>query len=197
MKPNVVIRKLHYWSSVAVALPILLVIATGLLLQVKKHLPWVQPAEQLGSVTAPAVDLDDVLAAAISAGLGVRDWNDIQRIDIRPGKGLAKVSLRDGWELQIDLGTGRVLQSAYRRSDVIESIHDGSFFAGNWSKLGVFLPSGLVLLFLWASGLWLFVVPIAARRRKASAIFSRSVVTDSPCPRTTTANASTYVARRR
>jgi hypothetical protein len=108
--------------------------------------------------------------------LGVQGWDEINRIDVRPGRGLAKVSLHSGWEAQVDLGTGRVMQTAYRRSDLIESIHDGSFFAGDWTKLGLFLPTGMVLLFLWGSGLWLFVVPILAKRRKLAAAAARAPV---------------------
>lgn len=48
--------------------------------------------------------------------------------------------------------------SKYRRSDLIESIRDGSFFGGDWVKLGLFLPAGLVLLLLWFSGLWMWWV---------------------------------------
>jgi hypothetical protein len=40
-------------------------------------------------------------------------------------------------------------------------------FAGDWTKLGLFLPAGLVLLLLWLSGL-MFVVPLPAKRRAAS-----------------------------
>jgi uncharacterized iron-regulated membrane protein len=48
---------------------------------------------------------------------------------------------------------------------LIESIHDGSFFAGEWTRLGVFMPAGLVLLLLWISGMWMWWVPFAAKRR--------------------------------
>jgi hypothetical protein len=74
----------------------------------------------------------------------------------------------------VDLGTGRVLQHAYRRSDLIESIHDGSFFGGNWTKLGLFLPAGLMLLFLWISGLFLF---LDSARSEASAQNKRNYLT--------------------
>ena len=47
-------------------------------------------------------------------------------------------------------------------------IHDGSFFGGDWTKLGLFLPSGLVLLLLWLSGLWMWWVPFIAKRRRAA-----------------------------
>jgi hypothetical protein len=62
-------------------------------------------------------------------------------------------------------GPGRGLQSAYRRSDLIESLHDGSFFGGEWPRFGLFLPAGIGLLLLWISGVWLFWMPFAACRR--------------------------------
>ena len=51
---------------------------------------------------------------------------------------MVKVWLNNGWEIQVDLNNGTILQTAYRRSDLIESIHDGSFFGGDWTKLGLF-----------------------------------------------------------
>ncbi len=98
----------------------------------------------------------------------VHCWNDVNRLDVRPSRGMVKVWLMSGHEVQVDLGTGAVLQIAYRRSDLIESIHDGSFFVGDWTKLGLFLPAGLTLLLLWCSGLWMFWVPFSAKRRRAA-----------------------------
>ena len=168
MKPNVLVRKLHYWVSIGIALPALVLIGSGLLLQTKKHWSWVQPAEQRGSGTSPQITLDDLMLRLVSEpALGVAGWEDVNRIDLRPGRGMAKVLLHSGSEIQIDLGTGRILQHAYRRSGLIESIHDGSFFGGDWTKLGLFLPTGLLLLFLWGSGLFLFWIPLAAKRRRA------------------------------
>jgi hypothetical protein len=105
--------------------------------------------------------------------LNVASWDDVNRIDVRPGKGVAKVWLKSGYEVQVDLGTGSVLHSAYRRSDLIESLHDGSFFAGDWTKLGLFLPSGVALLLLWASGLWMFWVPFSVKWKKKQPPASR------------------------
>jgi hypothetical protein len=88
----------------------------------------------------------------------VQSWKDITRIDIRPAKGVMKVLAKNNWEVQLDSATGQVLQVAYRRSDLIESFHDGSWF-GDWAKLGVFLPAALILLVLWITGLVLFFQP--------------------------------------
>lgn len=166
MRFNLLNRKVHYWATAFLALPMLVVIGSGLLLQMKKQWRWVQPEERRGTGTAPAVGLDTVLRSVQMEHPSVTGWDDVNRIDLRPSKGVAKVWLRDGWEIQVDLGTGRVLQSAYRRSDLIESIHDGSFFGGDWVKLGLFLPAGIVLLLMWLSGLWMFLVPLAAKRRR-------------------------------
>ena len=167
MRFNVLNRRLHYWTAIASSLPLLVIIATGLLLHMKKQWPWVQPPERRGVGTVPAIGLEDVLAAAGTVPhLGVRTWSDVNRIDLRPSRGMAKVWLHSGWEVQVDLGTGDVLQVAYRRSELIESIHDGSFFAGDWTKLGLFMPSGVVLLVLWGTGLWMFWLPYSAKLKK-------------------------------
>jgi uncharacterized iron-regulated membrane protein len=167
---NVLNRKVHYWASAIFALPLLVIILSGLLLQAKKQSTWVQPAEQRGTGTVPVISLEQMLDRVKQVpDMSVAGWDDVNRIDFRPGRGVAKVWLQNGYEVQVDLGTGRVLQVAYRRSDLIESIHDGSFFAGDWTKLGLFLPTGLTVLLLWLGGAWMFWVPFSAKRKRAIA----------------------------
>ena len=171
---NVRNRKVHYWAALVVAVPVIVVISTGLLLQMKKHWTWVQPVEQHGTGKIPAIELAGILAAVVAVpGLGVTSWEHVNRLDLRPARGLVKVWLHSGWEVQVDLGTGRVLQSAYRRSDLIESVHDGSYFAGEFTRLGVFLPSGVALLAMWSTGLWMIWVPFFAKRRRRKAPLPR------------------------
>ncbi len=78
---------------------------------------------------------------------------------------MLKVVARSNYEIQIDSQNGKVLQVAYRRSDLIESIHDGSWF-DDWVKLWIFLPAGIILLVLWLTGVYLFWLPIVVRRRR-------------------------------
>lgn len=171
MNINLLSRRIHYWATALIAVPFALVLVTGVLLQLKKQLPWVQPAELRGGKSLNWVGLPEILNALKSRPeLEIEDWKDVARLDIRPSKGIAKAILDSGWEVQIDLENGNVLQQAIRRSDWIESLHDGSFFAGNWSKLGVFLPSALIVLIMWISGLWMFWLPFSVklRRRRAA-----------------------------
>ncbi len=170
MSFNVLNRKVHYWASAIFAIPLLAIILSGLLLQAKKQSTWVQPAELRGTGKVPVISLEQMLDQVKQVpDMNVAGWDDVNRIDFRPGRGVAKVWLQNGYEVQVDLGTGRVLQVAYRRSDLIESIHDGSFFAGDWTKLGLFLPTGLTLLLLWLGGAWMFWVPFSAKRKRAIA----------------------------
>lgn len=165
---NVLNRKVHYWASFIVAVPLLVIILTGLLLQSKKHWTWVQPAEQRGSSTTPAISLDQILDSVRAVPeLNAKTWDDVNRMDVRPGKGMVKVWLQNGYEVQVDLATAEVLQVAYRRSELIESIHDGSFFGGDWVKMGIFLPAGMTLLLLWLGGMWMWWVPFWAKRKRA------------------------------
>ncbi|MFN7629614.1 MAG: hypothetical protein ACK5PZ_22530, partial [Pirellula sp.] len=177
MKLNLLTRRIHYWATAFVAVPFALVLLTGTLLQLKKQLPWVQPTEMRGGKSFNWVGFQEVLGALKNRPeLGIQDWNDVQRLDIRPSKGLAKAILHSGWEVQLDLENGQVLQQAIRRSDWIESLHDGSYFAGNWSKLGVFLPAAIVVLVMWITGLWMFWLPFAVKlRRKRAAVRTKAI----------------------
>jgi uncharacterized iron-regulated membrane protein len=160
-------RKGHRWGAILIALPFLLVILTGLLLQLKKDWSWVQPPTQRGTGTAPVVSFDAILEAAKTAPeAGIHSWDDVDRLDVRPDRGLVKVQAKSGWEVQVDTGTGKVLQTEYRRSDVIEQIHDGSWF-GDRTKLWVFLPVAVVVLGLWISGVYLFILPHSVKWSRA------------------------------
>ena len=159
-------RKLHRWGALITFVPLFLVIVTGLLLQVKKQAVWVQPATIKGTGTIPEISWEKILDVAKSVDqAGVGNWDDIDRIDVRPGKGMLKLQCKNHWELQIDSQSGDLLSSTYRRSDFIESLHDGSFFA-DVAKLWIFLPNGVILLGLWCSGVYLWWLPIGAKRKK-------------------------------
>ncbi len=167
MKPHVLNRRIHYWLTLLVAIPLTVVVTTGLMLQVKKQWSWVQPPEKKGTAKTPTISFADMLEKVRShPGFESFDWADIQRIDVRPSKGITKVLMTNDWEMQIDSATGEIMQVAIRRSDWIESLHDGSYFLGDYSKLGLFLPAGIGLLLMLLSGVWLFWQPIQAKQKK-------------------------------
>lgn len=150
-------RKTHYWGSILCALPILVVIGSGVLLLLKKDVDWIQPPSTRGVSSVPSITFDEILATSKTVKQAkVNGWADIDRLDVRPNKGIVKVRAKSDWEIQIDTQSNEILQVAHRRSDLIESIHDGTFFH-DAVKLWVFLPSSLILLVLWVTGLYLFL----------------------------------------
>ena len=159
-------RKVHRWLAVLAAIPLGVVIVSGLLLQVKKQVAWVQPSTAKGHTQALTVSWEAILAASQAVPAAqVADWEDIIRMDVQPSRGLIKVLCKNGWELQLDTHNGQILSSAYRRSDLIESIHDGSYFSQP-AKLWLFLPNGIALLVLWFTGLYLWYLPWKTRRAR-------------------------------
>ncbi|MHC4379726.1 MAG: PepSY domain-containing protein [Planctomycetota bacterium] len=162
-------RRWHRIGAIAIAAPLLVVILSGILLQLKKELSWVQPPTQTGSTEVPSLEFPRVLEIVRALPeAGIEDWGDVDRIDVRPGKGILKIRCVNGMEVQLDSATGVVLQVARRRSDLIESLHDGSWFH-DLAKLWVFLPAGGVMLLLWLSGMYLWWLPRSLRRKKLKA----------------------------
>jgi uncharacterized iron-regulated membrane protein len=159
-------RKAHRLGSIVIALPLLLVIGTGILLQLRKELPWVQPPTKKGSGKEPTISMEQILSATRSvAETGVSNWADIDRVDVRPKDGIVKVLCRSRWEVQVDFRTGEVLQSAYRRSELIEGLHDGAWFSDS-ARVYLYLPVAVVLLGLWVSGLYLWILPWSVKWRR-------------------------------
>jgi uncharacterized iron-regulated membrane protein len=159
-------RKVHRWGAVIAALPLLVIIASGVVLQLKRESAWIQLPTQLGTGTELLLPWDQVLEVTMGVPEAeVESWADIDRLDVRPSKGMLKVRCKNRWEVQIDTSSGKVLSSTLRRSDWIESIHDGSWFHDSF-KLWVFLPTGLILCGLWVTGVYLWLLPHLVRRRR-------------------------------
>lgn len=140
-------------------------VSSGILLQLKKQSNWIQPNIEITSSSKPVM-LQSYLDAAISVKeANILSWDDIERIDIRPNKGIAKIKSKNNWEIQIDIETSEIYSSNFRRSDIIETIHDGSFFS-EIVKYGWFLPSGILLLVLSLTGIYMFFIPIFSRIKR-------------------------------
>lgn len=158
-------RKIHRWGAILIALPFLIVLISGLFLQVKKEFNWIQPPTQTGTSTDLEITFDDIIAVSSTVEkAGIRNWADVDRLDVRPDKGIVKVRGFNNWEIQIDTKTGAVIQVEFRRSGIIETLHDGSWFHDS-VKLWVFLPSAIIVTILWITGIYMFFIPYIAKRK--------------------------------
>src|SRR5690606_37998666 len=100
---------------------------------------------------------------------------EVDRIDIRPDKGIVKFTFKKHYNgLQLDGTTGALLRVEKRRSDFIEKIHDGSildkvFGTGESVKVSYTVVMGLSLFLLVVSGIWLWYGPKVLRRSRRKA----------------------------
>ena len=164
-------RKTHYWGAFIILLPVLIVSITGIFLQLKKEIDWIQPPTVSGDLpNNPSISFEEILEAAKTVKeTNIESWNDIDRLDVRIDKGIVKVRTKNRWEVQIDTYSGEVVQVAYRRSDIIEEIHDGSWFHEN-VKLLIFLPSGIILFILWITGFYMVLLPYLSKWKKSKSV---------------------------
>lgn len=162
-------RSIHKWVGMSVFLFMIITAFTGVLLGWKKNVALLQPATLKGTSLAfyDWAGFDQIATNAILAIDSVVGRKiEIDRMDVRPDKGIIKVTFKEGyWEVQVDATTARTLSVAQRHADWIEHIHDGSIFSEGF-KLFYTNYLGWGLLFLSITGFWLWYGPKAIRRKK-------------------------------
>jgi uncharacterized iron-regulated membrane protein len=166
MSFNKLNRSTHKWASIIIAVPFLVIIVTGILLLLKKEVAYIQPPSAKGTLASPSIEFDRVLAIAKTVQqAGIHSWEDINRLDVRPSKGIIKVRAESSWEIQLDATTGDILHVAFRRSDIIEKLHDASYWQDN-ANLWFTLPLAVALLLISITGIILFFQPYYRRYKR-------------------------------
>lgn len=145
----------------------ILVSSTGLLLAWKKKADWLQPPTQKGASLESAsqvTSLDKIAEAAFAEGIPeLKTLDDIDRFELHTGKGVFKITSKTGYhELQVNAATAEVLSVSKRNDQMVEDIHDLSFF--NEAFRETVLPVvALCLITLGFSGIIMFFTPIYRR----------------------------------
>jgi uncharacterized iron-regulated membrane protein len=152
-------RKWHAFFGLIAALPLIVTATTGLLLQLRSKVEWIQPSPV--GVTLedgkPFLRVEEVLA---------KFPGEVEALFLRPGKGGFSLRLKNGNEVQLHPQTGEILKDSPRRSTLLIKIHEGSWM-GVFGSLGVHFASGLILIFLIVSGIYIF--PWRKRKKTISA----------------------------
>ena len=148
---------------------------TGLLITWKDELQLKPPSAKVSSKNGSLLPLQTLHDNAVVHIESLNLSTEINRIDYRPRKGLAKVRFEDHFtELQIDCYTGAIISEKIRTADFIEAIHDGSiidfYLSRNSSttKLIYSTFTSLTLLFLSISGFWLWINPKRIKKLKTN-----------------------------
>ena len=153
---------LHLWLGILMTGVILLVSATGVLLNHKRPLGLMPDVSHTPSgrfeEALPLAELARRAEAAVGPAVAAAG---IDRMDVRPGDGLVKVRFSDRAvrEVDLDLHTGRVLHVGERNDVFLEKLHSGEIFGDSWVLLSDASAVALALLLL--SGYWLWLFPRA------------------------------------
>ncbi len=141
-------RKWHAFFGLIAALPLIATAITGILLQLRSKVEWIQPSPVTLTLEEgkPFLRIEELMA---------KFPGQVEGLSLRPGKGGFSLRLKNGNEVQLHPQTGEVLKDSPRRSTLLIKIHEGSWM-GAFGSLGIHFASGLILVFLIISGIFIF-----------------------------------------
>lgn len=172
-------RKIHRLTAVFLFAAFFIMAITGLLLGWKKNSGEIILAKTETGTSKdltqwlPLDNLQNAAIAYLHDSVSAALSTEIDRIDVRPDKGVVKFTFAHHYKgLQVDGATGRILKVEQRRSDLIEHIHDGTIvdrLIG--TKNGIFKliytsVMGLALLLFTVTGFWIWWAPKRLHRLK-------------------------------
>lgn len=175
-------RKVHRLTGAWLFILFLFISVTGLLLGWKKNSNGLILADTEKGTTSeiaewlPLNDLRQNAQQIFKDSISTELSSEIDRIDVRPDKGILKFKFKDNfYGIQLDGATGALLKIERRRSDIIEQIHDGSIldrYLGTSNtpiKLVYTTITGLALLIFTVTGFWLWYGPKQMKKTSKSA----------------------------
>lgn len=140
------LRSAHRKVSLAILLPLSVIILSGLILQLRNQSEWIQP--KTVSAIGP---LEKVMGPEeVFQKLNLTS-QEIEQYIYRPAKKNISIRLVNGEEIQLNPSTGEVMKRAQRRTNFFIDLHQGSIL-GPFGQYGLYLMSGIGLLFLLISG---------------------------------------------
>lgn len=148
-------KKWHRWVAIAATLPLIFIVMTGLLLQLRNQFEWIQPKSLTSDLEEgrPYLTFEQILST--------HGDDKVDQIILRPGKRNLSLRMKDGMEVQIHPQTGEVQKESYRMTSQLIEFHQGSWL-GPAGQYGFHFGAGLGLAFLIVSGIAIY--PYKRRR---------------------------------
>lgn len=172
-------RKVHSILGGSLFIFFILISVTGLLLGWKKHSGGYLLAKSYQGISTdsktwlPIDSLKQIAFHTLRDSVSGDLSTSLDRIDIRPKKGMVKFVFADHyWGVQLDCTTGQVLHIERRRSDFVEHLHDGSYWdsllqlGDEPAKLLYTTTTGVALLLFSITGFYLYYGPKRIRQQK-------------------------------
>lgn len=166
------LRKFHRWMGIPLILFFLVIGVTSILLAWKKKVELLPPTLETKVENGTWLRPSELVAIGEQEMVKLGEDSEVDRIDIRPDKGTAKVTFKKHFtEVQVDGYSGEVLSIATRHSDWIEKVHDGSIVdfyttGDEGAKLTYSTLVSIGLILLAFSGFYLWYYPKLIRKMK-------------------------------
>ena len=164
----------HLWVGVIGTVMLMVIAVTGVLLNHKRALGLMPDvAHEPMAPFAASVSLERVATAALEAvpanerGTWTRgapvDVALIERMDVRPRDGYAKVRFGDrrNTEVTVDIASASVIHVGYRDDVYLEKLHSGELLGDNFVLLSDIAAIALVITLV--TGYWLWLAPRLSR----------------------------------
>jgi hypothetical protein len=145
---------------------------TSILLAWKKKVELLPPTLETKVENGTWLRPSEIVTIGEQEMVKLGEDSEVDRIDIRPDKGTAKVTFKKHFtEVQVDGYSGEVLSIATRHSDWIEKVHDGSIVdfyttGDEGAKLTYSTLVSIGLILLACSGFYLWYYPKLLRKMK-------------------------------
>lgn len=151
--------QIHLWTGVTATVLVVVISITGIMLN-HKQLFGFQPDPPDAEMTglAGAMSMSRLVSAARTAAGDETAAAGVDRLDVRPDKGLMKVRFGDRLttEVTVAIHTGEVLSIGTRDDVFLEKLHSGEIFGDNWILVSDALAIGLLILLLTGAWMWLY-----------------------------------------
>ena len=150
----------HLWVGVVFTVALLSISITGILLNHKRALGLMPDVKNTStSLFTNALPLAELAIRARAAAGPVIGNTEVDRMDVRPDKGLVKVRFTDpaSTEVTLDVFSGKSLHVGRRGDVFLEKLHSGETFGSNGILISDAAAIALTILLL--SGYWLWLVP--------------------------------------
>lgn len=82
--------------------------------------------------------------------------DDLKSVEVKAATGIVSFRSKNGYEINFNAKTGEVAGISKRWTPLLVKIHEGNFLP-EWLQRVIFIPLGLILLFLCFSGFYLFI----------------------------------------
>ncbi|MEN2282508.1 PepSY domain-containing protein [Algoriphagus sp. SE2] len=166
-------RVFHRWLGIPLIIFFFIIGITSILLAWKKKVELLPPTiKSQSEIKKDWISPAEMISVAQSVMDSLGESTEVDRIDIRPDKGIAKVTFKTHFsEVQVDGFSGALLSVDTRHSDWIEKVHDGSIVDYYWTggegvKLTYSTLTSLGLILMSISGFYLWYFPKRIRKLK-------------------------------